>query len=317
MTSSTGENELYRMGAAPESASRRFALLTFLIVPALGVGLAVALCFAWGAPPLWCWTLLFFSWLWTGLGGTVGYHRLLSHRSFEAPAGVRAFWIAAAIIGAQGSPLVWCGFHRIHHAHTDEAGDPHSPWTLNRTGRLRDLWFSHCGWLLDLKWDGPELERMVPDLRKDPVVCFFERTNSVWPLLGLVLPTLFGFAMTQSARGALLGLLWGGLLRLFLTQHLSWAVNSICHRFGRITYQTGDASKNNALFGVLALGEGWHNNHHAFPASARHGFGLQFDISWCVIRAMELLRLVRKVHLPERELMERRRITSKAERLPT
>jgi len=301
------ETDTYRMGDSPESAARRFAMFSFLLLPALGVAAAVVLGIAHGVP-LWCWVLLFWSWLWTGLGGTVGYHRMLSHRSFQAPAAVRAFWIAAASIGGQGSPLVWAGLHRIHHANSDKQRDLHSPWNEGRTGSLRDLFHAHCGWLINLRWNGQELDRMVPDLRQDPVICYFERTHAVWPFIGLLAPALFGLLVTRTADGALLGLLWGGLVRLFLTQHLSWGVNSACHRFGKVRYLTNDLSKNNWFFGLFALGEGWHNNHHAFPASARHGFGLQFDTSWCVIRLFSLMRLVSDVHLPDPQTLEKKRL---------
>ena len=298
------------IGDPPRPGLRKLVVGTAIGVPASGVVLAVVLAFLWGPPPAWCVALFLLGWLWTGLGTTVGYHRMLSHRSFEAPFAVRAFWLAASAIGGQGTPLIWCAIHRLHHAHTDDEADPHSPVVASRRGLLRGLLDAHCGWLFTLQWDSGQLERLVPDLMKDPAVQYFERTQNWWPLAGLVFPTLVGYCVTWSVQGAVLGLVWGGLVRLFVTQHVSWGVNSFCHVFGSKMFKTNDESRNNALFGILALGEGWHNNHHAFPASARHGFGpWQFDLSWWTIRTMQLLGLATNVHLPSPEALARWRLT--------
>jgi stearoyl-CoA desaturase (delta-9 desaturase) len=161
-----------------------------------------------------------------------------------------------------------------------------------------------------VEWSEEELSHFAADLRADPVVQAFDRHHDAWALASFVIPTLLGAVIAVDAAGLLVGFLWGGLARVFVTHHVAWGVNSICHRFGRIDYRSHDDSRNNAYLGVLALGEGWHNNHHAFPASARHGLAWwQFDVSWIVIRTMQVLGLVRDVRLPAAAALQARRIT--------
>ena len=235
----------------------------------------------------------------TGFGVTVGFHRLFTHKSFAAP---RPVSVALAVMGSmsvQGPLLWWVALHRRHHQHSDAPGDPHSPH-LHGEGALgwfRGAWHSHMGWLF--KPDGPGLERYVPDLLKDGVLRAINRLYPLWVFLGLLVPTIIGGLLTRSWRGALLGLLWGGLARIFLVHHVTWSVNSVCHFWGSRPFHTHDQSRNNPVFGLLALGEGWHNNHHAFPASARHGLHWwQFDASYWMIRILERLRLASKVRVP-------------------
>jgi stearoyl-CoA desaturase (delta-9 desaturase) len=165
--------------------------------------------------------------------------------------------------------------------------------------RLRGLWFAHVGWLFTGYWSDPDLQRYVPDLLADRVLVAVDRLYYVWVLLSLALPTAIGGLVTWSWQGALLGLVWGGLARIFMTHHITWSINSICHTFGAKEYDAHDDSRNNLLCGLLGLGEGWHNSHHAFPTSARHGLEWwQLDMSWLVIRAMQLLGLAWNVRLP-------------------
>jgi stearoyl-CoA desaturase (delta-9 desaturase) len=236
---------------------------------------------------------------------------MLAHRAFSGHAIVRGFWIAAGMVAVQGSPVVWCALHRKHHLHSDEVLDPHTP-RPTRPGKLAGLaalWHAHVGWLMRAEWSDDELSRLAADLRADPVVRAFDRHHDAWALASLVIPTLLGGVIAGDATGLLVGFLWGGLARVFVTHHAAWGVNSICHRFGRIDYRSRDDSRNNAWLGVLALGEGWHNNHHAFPRSARHGLAWwQLDPSWIVIRTMQALRLVRDVRLPSAAALDARRI---------
>jgi stearoyl-CoA desaturase (delta-9 desaturase) len=149
------------------------------------------------------------------------------------------------------------------------------------------------------------LEKYVPDLQKDPLVRFISKTFFVWTLLGLIIPAAIGGLVTGTWMGVLLGFLWGGLARIFLVHHVTWSVNSVCHLWGSRPFRSHDHSRNNALFGILAFGEGWHNNHHAFPASAKHGLRpWQFDLSYTVIRALELVGLARDVRVPTPERQE-------------
>jgi stearoyl-CoA desaturase (delta-9 desaturase) len=224
----------------------------------------------------------------TGLGITVGHHRLLTHRSFETYPWVKAVLLICGAMAPEGPPGDWASLHLEHHAHSDTDADPHSP--------LVSLWHSHVGWMFK-KVPRPEI--YGPWLRKDPVVVFVDRTWFVWAALSLLIP----FAV-----GGWPGLLWGGLVRIFLTHHITWSVNSICHTFGQRPYATRDLSRNNWVMGLLAFGEGWHNNHHAFPRSAFHGLRWwQFDTSALFIRGLEKVGLAWNVQ----------RVTPEAERRKT
>jgi stearoyl-CoA desaturase (delta-9 desaturase) len=146
------------------------------------------------------------------------------------------------------------------------------------------------------------ISRYVPDLEKDAVTRLVSKTFGLWVLLSLLVPGVIAWGVTGSWGGGLLGVLWGGLVRAFLVHHITWSVNSVCHLWGRRPFRSHDLSRNNLIFGVLAFGEGWHNNHHAFPTSARHGlWWWQVDMSYLVIRAMELVGLARNVRVPARE----------------
>ena len=237
----------------------------------------------------------------TGLGITVGFHRHLTHRSFKAKRPVRA---ALAILGSaavEGPVISWVADHRKHHAFSDEPGDPHSPHVDHGgglRGTLRGLAHAHLGWLF--VHDQRALKtRYAPDLLDDPMIRFVDRTFVVWVLAGLAVPFGLGWAIGGSFHAALTGLLWGGLVRMFLLHHVTYSINSLCHYFGRRDYETGDESRNLAWLAPLSFGESWHNNHHAFPTSARHGLRIwQVDpgawliwglektgLAWDVVRA--------------------------------
>jgi stearoyl-CoA desaturase (Delta-9 desaturase) len=230
----------------------------------------------------------------TGLGITVGFHRHLTHRSFKAKRPVRA---ALAILGSaavEGPVISWVADHRKHHTFSDEPGDPHSPHVDHGgglRGTLRGLAHAHLGWLF--VHDQRALKtRYAPDLMKDPLIRFVDRTFLVWVLAGLAVPFGLGWAIGGTLHAALTGLLWGGLVRMFVLHHVTYSINSLCHFFGRRDYDTGDHSRNLAWLAPLSFGESWHNNHHAFPTSARHGLTRrQIDVSAAVIWALEKLGL--------------------------
>jgi stearoyl-CoA desaturase (delta-9 desaturase) len=214
----------------------------------------------------------------TGIGITVGFHRMLTHRSFEAHPAVRCGLLALGCIAAHTDPLRWASIHIQHHARSDAEGDPHSP--------LEGLFHAHFGWI----WDGFDIRPEIYGswLLKDPQVLFFQKTFLFWVALGFLIPYLLG---------GWTGVLWGGLVRMFLSHHVTWSVNSICHTFGRHPFDTGDRSTNQWLVGLLAMGEGWHNNHHAFPRSAFHGLRWwQIDLSAYIIMGLERLSLVSNVY---------------------
>jgi stearoyl-CoA desaturase (delta-9 desaturase) len=238
----------------------------------------------------------------TGMGITIGYHRLLTHRSFEATPAVRAFWTAMGALAVQESPLKWVAAHRKHHALSDRPGDPHSP-SLHEPGFFNSVsafWNSHMGWLFTGHLLTPDYERYTPDLLRDPLIVWFHKTwLFLWFPLAYLLPTLIAWLITGTAEGALLGFLWGGCARVFVVQHAAFTTNSICHLFGSRDYQSHDDSRNNYLCALFSSGEGFHNSHHAFPSSARHGLEWwQFDTSWYVIWMMQKLGLAWNVKLP-------------------
>lgn len=220
------------------------------------------------------------------LGVSIGFHRLVTHRGFESEPLLKAILIMFGCGALEGTPLKWAATHIKHHAHADKEGDPHSP--------TEGLWHAHVGWLTDLNnWAKPE--EYAPHLLRDEIVMFFHRTYFLWFGLSLLLPFLLG---------GWSGLLWGGLVRIFFLHHVTWSVNSICHLFGRRDYKTTDQSSNNWVVGLLALGEGWHNNHHAFPQSAFHGLRFwQLDVSAYLIRAFRALGMVWNVNRPSSTLL--------------
>jgi stearoyl-CoA desaturase (delta-9 desaturase) len=231
----------------------------------------------------------------TGLGVTVGFHRYLTHRSFETSRPMRAILAALGSAAIEGPVISWVADHRKHHTYSDEEGDPHSPHVGHGgglRGTLRGLFHAHLGWLFIHTQRGSR-ERFAPDLLRDPVIRFIDRTFFLWAMLGLVVPFGLGIAIGGTLVAGLTGLLWGGAVRLFVLHHLTYSINSLCHVFGRRRFDTDDESRNLAWLAPFTFGEAWHNNHHAFPTSAVHGLGrLQLDPSAIVIRGLERLGLV-------------------------
>jgi stearoyl-CoA desaturase (Delta-9 desaturase) len=224
------------------------------------------------------------------LGVTAGFHRMLTHRSFKAHPIVRFVILVFGSMAIEGQAITWASDHLKHHALSDKPGDPHSP--------VEGLLHAHLGWLFGS--DHADRETYGRALSKDPIVVFVDRTFLLWVVLSLVIP----FAI-----GGWTGLLWGGLVRVFLVHHVTWSVNSVCHTFGKRPYQTGDRSRNQWLVGLLAMGEGWHNNHHAFPRSAIHGLGRwQFDGAAWLIVGLERLRLAREVQRIAPDIVLRKRV---------
>lgn len=243
----------------------------------------------------------------TVLGITVGYHRLFTHRAFESSRAVKVVFGVLGSMAVQGRLFKWVALHRRHHQHSDAVDDPHSP---HHHGRgvwqiLRGMWHAHVGWLFDP--DPPHLERYVRDLAHDPVLRTVDRLFPVWTACGLILPAVIGAIVVRTWSGVLWAFIWGGLVRVLLVHHVTWSINSVCHLWGRRPYASGDQSRNNYLFGVLALGEGWHNTHHAFPTSPRHGLQWwQPDVSYWIIRALAAMGLAWDLKLPTLEALEKK-----------
>jgi stearoyl-CoA desaturase (Delta-9 desaturase) len=259
------------------------------VTPALALGWAVWE--TWGGLLRWQDLLvLAITYFLTGVGITVGFHRLLTHRSFRTSAAVRGVLAALGSAAVEGPVIEWVSQHRMHHAHSDRQGDPHSPHVGHGTGwrgAMHGLAHAHVGWLFAMKGVANE-RRYAPDLLADRAIGFVDRTFPVWVLAGLALPFGLGVALTGTVVGGLTGLLWGGAVRMFCMHHATFSINSLCHFFGRQPFATDDESRNLAWLALPTLGESWHNNHHAFPTSASHGMGhWQIDPSAAVIWMLE------------------------------
>jgi stearoyl-CoA desaturase (delta-9 desaturase) len=230
----------------------------------------------------------------TGLGVTVGFHRLFTHRSFKTSGALRGVFAALGSAAIEGPVISWVADHRKHHAFSDRLGDPHSPHVdhgVGLRGALRGLAHAHVGWLFIHTQRGSR-ERYAPDLIADPVVRFVDRSFLVWALGGLAVSFGLGALIGGSLNAGLTGLLWGGAVRMLVLHHMTYSINSLCHFFGRRDYTTEDHSRNLAWLALPTLGEAWHNNHHAFPTSASHGLSRrQLDVSALVIRSLEGLGL--------------------------
>ncbi|MEY4180138.1 MAG: hypothetical protein RLY70_3712 [Planctomycetota bacterium] len=297
----------------PAALSEKLYMVAAVVLPPVGLFAGMALAWQHGFMG-WSYVAMFVAgWILTASGITIGFHRLITHRSFETHRIVRAFWMMMGALAVQGSPLVWCAVHRRHHSLSDQPGDPHSPH-LEGEGfwaAIKGFWFAQVGWLFSGYWASPELERYVPDLLEDRLLVVVNKFYYMWVLVSLAIPSAIGYAI-DGPWGALMGVLWGGLARVFFTHHVTWAINSVCHLMGSHDYESGDESRNNPVCAFLAMGEGWHNNHHAFPTSARHGLEWwQFDTSWLVIRTMQMLGLAWNVKVPPQRILDARRVTKK------
>ena len=273
-----------------------------VVVPFLGVLVAIVLLWnrAVDAVDL---AILATMYLITGIGVTVGFHRLLTHRSFQTHAWVERTFAVMGSLSVQGSVLDWVADHRKHHAHADKEGDPHSPHVGHGSG-LRGLWHAHTGWLLENQGQA-DWKRYATELYEDRHMRRIGRSFPWLVLLSLALPTALGFVLDGfTLRGAVLGYIWGGLVRIFLVHHVTWSVNSICHFFGRRRFEIEDQSTNVAWLSLLSLGESWHHNHHAFPRSAYHGLRRwEIDPSGWLISMMQRVGLAWNVVriTPERQ----------------
>jgi stearoyl-CoA desaturase (delta-9 desaturase) len=268
---------------------RRAVVLVVVVAPFLATLFAIVQLWQWAVT----WqdlVLLLVMYAPISLGVTAGFHRMLTHRSFHAHPVVRAIILILGSMAVEGTAITWAANHLKHHALADKDGDPHSP--------VDGLFHAHLGWLFTTDDADPNV--YCRHLLRDPVVVFVDRTFLVWVVLSLLIPY---------AIGGWTGLLWGGLVRMFYVHHVTWSVNSVCHTFGRRPFETTDLSRNQWVVGLLAFGEGWHNNHHAFPRSAIHGLDRwQFDASAWLITSLERLGLVRDVQRIAPEVIARKRL---------
>jgi stearoyl-CoA desaturase (delta-9 desaturase) len=302
MTGATETIPTEQESSAPSTLATVVSWVTVFVgvlAPLLGVAAAAVL--AWRHGLLgWADAGLFVGmYVLVMLGITVGFHRLFTHRAFEATKPVQFVLGVLGSMAFQGSLLEWVGRHRLHHQYSDTDVDPHSPHAPRRSGfwgRFRAFWHAHVGWAL--RPEDPNLGRYAPDLQKSRMIRWVSALFPLWAALGLLVPAGIGYVL-GGGTGALTGFLWGGLVRVFLGHHMTWSVNSVCHVWGSRPYASGDESRNNPVVGVLGLGEGWHNNHHAFPTSARLGLRWwQVDLGYYLIRALAFIGLVWNVKHP-------------------
>jgi stearoyl-CoA desaturase (delta-9 desaturase) len=293
-----------------KSWTQQVLLTIFLVVPFAAIVGAIPLAWGWGVSGR---DLVIAGVLYavSGLGVTVGFHRYLTHRSFQARRPVRIALALAGSLALQSSAIQWVADHRKHHRFSDKDGDPHSPWRYGTSARAltKGFFYSHVGWLYD--WEKTDELKYAPELIADPDINFISRTFSWWVAASLLIAPLVGGLWGWSWKAAVTAFVWGSLVRIALLHHVTFAINSVCHITGRRPFRTKDRSQNVWWLAILSFGESWHNFHHAEPTSARHGVRLfEVDTSAMLIKAMEKLRWVSDVRWPDRSTIARRKVSA-------
>ena len=282
--------------------AERTANLLGVVLPFLGVLAAIVLLWnrAVDAADI---AIMVVMYVLSAVGITVGFHRLLTHRAFQTYPWMERTLAVFGSLSVQGSVMDWVADHRKHHAHTDREGDPHSPHVGHGSG-LAGLWHAHVGWLMETQGQA-DWKRYASELYEDPAMRKIGRRFPLLVALSLLVPTVAGYVLDGfTVGGAIRGLIWGGLVRIFFVHHITWSVNSICHFFGSRRFDVDDQSTNVGWLAVLSLGESWHHNHHAFPRSAYHGLRWwEVDLSGLIISGMEHVGLAWNVVriTPERQ----------------
>jgi len=288
--------------------SQKTYALGSLIIPVLGILFSIPIALLSGISSINVGILI----LMTGLiqvGVEVGFHRLFAHRAFQTHNIVKVTLAILGCMAGQGPVTYWVAYHRAHHQYSDRSLDPHSPH-LHGNGirnRIRGLWHAHIGWLFALKL--PKTTKYAKDLLKDPVISKVNKHHIWWMFIGLVIPAVLGGVLTSTWTGALSGLYWGGIVRLFFSQHSGYIQASMCHTYGGRPFETGDQSTNVSWLVFLTFGGSLHNNHHAFSNSAK--FGLQWwqvDPGYWVIRALEVVGLAWDVKVPTARTIKAKKI---------
>jgi len=309
---STGRVAAAAPAARPEpvvsgqrSLPHHLLIYVFVAMPMVALVAAVPLAWGWGVN--WHDLVLLGAFYTIGvLGITVGFHRHFTHGSFKARPWLRVVLAITGSLAVQGNVLNWVADHRRHHAFSDKEGDPHSPWAFGTSPRAvaRGFLHAHMGWFFDR--DETNQRRFVPDLLADGAIRRVSRTFGLWVAVSLLLPAAIGGLITWSWAGALTGFFWGGLVRLAISNHVTWSINSICHMVGAQPFRSRDRSRNFWPLAVLSMGESWHNLHHADPTCARHGvLPGQIDISARVIWLFERLGWAYDVRWPTARRLSR------------
>jgi len=299
---------IVRLTAAQLRIQRRVTLV-LTVLPTLAVIAAIVSLWGTGITRADFAIMLGF-YVFTGLGVTLGYHRLFTHRSFRAIKPLRVMLAIAGSMSVEGSVIAWTATHRRHHAYADDFGDPHSPH-LARAGGIKGvamgLAHAHMGWLFSS--ENSDRSEWAPDLLNEPAIRRVDEKFGLLTVATFLLPAIVGLAVTGSWVGMMTAFLWGSLVRIFLLHHVTWSINSICHFYGREAYQARDESRNVWPLAIPSFGESWHNNHHAFPWSAKLGLrAWEIDPGWYVLRVLRLVRAVRNVKVPTREQMLAKRM---------
>jgi stearoyl-CoA desaturase (Delta-9 desaturase) len=281
--------------------------ITAVVVPFVAFVAAVPM--LWNELVGWTDVALFLvMYLLSTIGITVGFHRLLTHRSFQTYKPVEYVFAALGSFAVEGPVIGWVADHRRHHAHADAEGDPHSPHGHGDgfAGTLHGLWHAHLGWLFDHP-TAQGAHKHAPDLLEDRGMRILHKIFVPLVTLGLLIPFLLGWGLTGELAGGLTALFWAGLVRVFLVHHVTFSINSICHFFGRRRFATDDESTNVFWLAIPSFGESWHHNHHAFPRSALHGLRWwEVDPGGWVIRVMRRLGLAWNVVLITKERQQQK-----------
>lgn len=268
-----------------------------IIAPLVGLLAAIALLWHRMVGPTQI-VMLAVGYVLTGLGITVGFHRLFTHRSFQTYPAVRYAFAVLGQLAIEGTVITWVADHRKHHQFSDHDGDPHSPhagFGGGIKGALRGLWHAHTGWLFSLEGRA-EQAKYAKDLLQDRGMRIIARLFFPMIILSLLVPALIGWALIGGWYGFISGLIWGGAIRIFLLHHVTFSINSICHFWGRRRFRSEDESRNVWWLSWISFGESWHNNHHAFPTSAYHGLrARELDPGAVAIWTLEKLGLAWQV----------------------
>jgi stearoyl-CoA desaturase (delta-9 desaturase) len=298
----TDQNPL-TSGPNPVISGRRTAfqhamIYVFVALPMVALVLAVPLAWGWGVD----WhdlVLLGVFYVLAVLGVTVGFHRHFTHKSFKAKPWLRVAMAITGSLAVQGNVLNWVADHRRHHAFSDRDGDPHSPWLFGTSPAAvaKGFLHAHMTWFFDR--DETNHRRFIPDLLADRAIVRVSRAFGLWVAVSLLLPAVLGGLLSWSWAGVVSGFFWGGLVRLALSNHVTWSINSICHMIGERPFRSRDRSRNFWPLAILSMGESWHNLHHADPTCARHGvLRGQIDISARLIWIFERLGWAHDVRWP-------------------
>ena len=302
------KNQIYLKGNNLNRTQKKYALAVFLF-PLIGIFFSIPIVLIIGINSIDIWIFILMTILST-IGIEIGFHRYLSHNSFKTNTIFRTTLAIMGCIAGEGPPIYWVATHRRHHQYSDKIGDPHSPNLAGEgfKNKLLGLWHAHVGWIIDLELTNTAL--YSKELLKDSNLSFINKYYFLWFSLGLVIPGIIEGIITQSWLGFLSGILWGGIIRIFVAQHLTYSINSLCHVYGNRFFKTEDKSRNiGGILAIMTWGGSYHNNHHAFPNTAINQFTWwQVDLSGWLLRTLESIGLVWDIKYPGIEMIAAKKI---------